>query len=122
MVGFSLVAGAAGLAGDFVRGSFSPALAALVILEVLPLWWRRRYPLLVVALVATVELARWAFGLSNEPAGPALVFAVYAVSVYGRPQARLAVAGVAIGLIVLAAYIVGLFIMAAGLQRVRDVT
>ncbi|HET9410244.1 MAG TPA: histidine kinase [Candidatus Dormibacteraeota bacterium] len=71
-------------------------------MEVLPLWWRRRYPLLVVTLVAAAELARWAFGFSNEPAGPALVFAVYAVSVYGRPQARLGVAAIAIGLIVLA--------------------
>jgi len=108
VVGFNLVVGAGTLAGDLVRGSFAPALAALLILEVLPLWWRRRYPLLVVALVAVAELARWVFGLSNEPAGPALVFAVYAVSVYGRPQARLAVAAIAIGLIVLA---VGLLLL-----------
>jgi len=108
VVGFNLAIGAAGLVGAIFRGSFSPALAVLVILEVLPLWWRRRHPLLVVALVAIAELARWAFGFSNEPAGTALVFAVYAVSVYGRPQARLAVAAIAIGLIVLA---VGLLLL-----------
>lgn len=97
-----MVIGAAGLLVGAVRGSFSPALALLLVLEVLPLWWRRRYPLLVLALVACAELARWAFGFSNEPSGPALVFAVYAVSVYGRPRVRVAVAAIAIALIVLA--------------------
>ncbi len=102
MVAFNLVIGAAGIVGGAVRGSFSPALAVLVILETLPLWWRRRYPLLVLGLIAGAEFAKWAFGFSNEPSGPALVFAVYAVSVYGRPQVRLAVAATAIALIVLA--------------------
>ena len=102
MVGFNLVVGAGALVGDYVRGFFSPVLAVLLILEVLPLWWRRRYPLLVLGLVAIAELARWAFGFSNEPAGPALVFAVYAVSVYGGPRMRLAVVAVAIGLLVVA--------------------
>ena len=102
MVGFNLAAGAAGLVGDAFRGSFSLALVAFVLLESLPLWWRRRRPMLVLGLVAAAELARWAFGLTSDPAGPALVFAVYAVSVYGRSPARLVVAGIAIGLILLA--------------------
>jgi signal transduction histidine kinase len=102
VVGFNLAIGAAGVVGNYVRGSFSPAMAVFAILEALPLWWRRRYPLLVLGLIACAEVAKWAFGFSNEPSGPALVFAVYAVSVYGRPRARLAVAAVAIALIVLA--------------------
>src|SRR5207245_6534500 len=102
VVAFNLVIGAAGIVVGAVRGSFSPALAVLVILEALPLWWRRRYPLLVLGLIACAEFAKWAFGFSNEPSGPALVFAVYAVSVYGRPRVRLAVAAIAIALIVLA--------------------
>lgn len=102
MVGFNLVVGAGGLVAEYLRGSFSPILAGLLIVEALPLWWRRRYPLLVLALVAIAELARWVFGHSNEASGPALVFAVYAVSVYGRPRVRLVVAAIAIALIVLA--------------------
>ena len=102
MVGFNLVIGAAALVGSFIRGPFSPLLVLILLVEVLPLWWRRRSPLLVLALVVGAELARWAFGFSNEPAGPPLVFAVYAVSVCGRQQARLAVGAVAIALIMLA--------------------
>jgi signal transduction histidine kinase len=102
VVAFNLAIGAAGPVADTVRGSFSPALAVFALLEALPLWWRRRYPLLVLGLIACVEFAKWAFGLTNEPSGPALVFAVYAVSMYGRPRARLAVAAIAIALIVLA--------------------
>ena len=90
------------MVGGSIHGSFSAVLAALLVVEVLPLWWRRRYPLFVLGLVACAEFAKWAFGFSNEPSGPALVFAVYAVSVYGRPQVRLAVAVAAIALIVLA--------------------
>ena len=102
VVGFNLLIGASGIAGSAIRGSFSPALAVLLVLEVVPLWWRRRRPLVVLVVVAGAELGRWAFHLSNEPSGPALVFAVYAVSVYGRPRVRVAVAAVAIALIVLA--------------------
>jgi signal transduction histidine kinase len=102
VVGFNLVLGAGSLVAIYVRGSFSLALGAFVVLEALPLWWRRRYPLLVLGLIAGVELAKWAFGFSNEPSGPALVFAVYAVSVYGRARVRLVVAGIAIALVVLA--------------------
>lgn len=102
VVAFNVAVGAAGLVGNYVRGSFSPALALFVILEALPLWWRRRQPLLVLGLIAGAEFAKWAFGFSNEPSGPALVFAVYAASVYGRPRARLAVAAIAIVLLVLA--------------------
>src|SRR5207245_5609563 len=57
---------------------------------------------LVLGLIACADIARWALGFSNEPSGPALVFAVYAVSVYGRSSARLVVAGIAIALIVAA--------------------
>ena len=86
----------------FVRGSVTPAVVVLVVLESLPLWWRRRYPVLVLGLIACADIARWALGFSNEPSGPALVFAVYAVSVYGRSSARLVVAAIAIALIVAA--------------------
>src|SRR5207244_12737784 len=62
----------------------------------------RRSCLLVLALIVSADAARWALGFSNEPSGPALVFAVYAVSVYGRSSDRLVVAGIAIAVIVTA--------------------
>jgi signal transduction histidine kinase len=102
VVGFNLVVGVGGLVGNYFRGSFSFGLVPFVVLEALPLWWRRRYPELVLALIAVAEVAKFGFGFSNEPSGPALVFAVYAVSAYGRPSVRLVVAGIAIALIVLA--------------------
>jgi signal transduction histidine kinase len=74
----------------------------LLLLETLPLWWRRRFPIAVLGVVIFAELARWALHLSNEPSGVGLVFAVYAVSVYGRPRERLFVAVAAIVLIALA--------------------
>ena len=102
VVAFSLAVGVGGAVGLFFRGSFTPALVLFVVLESLPLWWRRRYPVLVLGLIAGADVVRWALGFSNEPSGPALVFAVYAVSVYGRSSARLVVAGIAIALIVTA--------------------
>ena len=97
-----LTEGLGSIAGSYARGSFSPAMFVFVVLESAPLWWRRRFPVPVLVLIAGVEITRWALGLTNEPSGPALVFAVYAVSVYGRGAARLAVAGIAIVLVGLA--------------------
>ncbi len=102
MVAFNLVVGAGGVVGSYVRGSFSPIEVVFVVLESAPLWWRRRFPIVVLAVIVLAEIGRWALGFSNEPSGPALVFAVYAVSVCGRQRVRLAVAGIAIALIVFA--------------------
>jgi signal transduction histidine kinase len=102
VVALNLAAGTGGLVGNLVRGSFAPAETVFVVLEALPLWWRRRFPELVLVVVACADVGKWALGFSSEPSGPALVFAVYAVSVYGRSTARLVVAGLAIALIVLA--------------------
>jgi signal transduction histidine kinase len=82
-----------------VRHPFNPALVVFALIEALPLWWRRRYPTLILVVIAGAEVIKWALGLANEPAGTPLVFAVYAVSVYGRGVARLAVAGAAIAII-----------------------
>ena len=103
VVGLTLAIGLAGLIGNYYRsGSFAAGAVLVVFGEALPLWWRRRYPVPVLAVIAAVEIAKWASGLSNEPSGAALVFAVYAVSVYDKTVARLIVAGAAIALIVLA--------------------
>jgi signal transduction histidine kinase len=102
VVTFTLFFGTAGLIGSHIRGNSAWFGIVLLVVEVLPLWWRRRFPLAVLAVVASAEVARWALHLSNEPSGVGLVFAVYAVSVYGRSRDRLLVAGAAIAIIALA--------------------
>ena len=103
VVGLTLAIGLAGLIGNYYRsGSFAAGAVLVTFGEALPLWWRRRYPVPVLVIIAAVEIVKWASGLSNEPSGAALVFAVYAVSVYDKTVARLIVAGAAIALIVLA--------------------
>jgi signal transduction histidine kinase len=108
VVAFNLFFGTAALIGTYVQGSFHVRGtfvwfgSALVLLEALPLWWRRRFPMTVLAVVLCAEVAKWALQLSNEPSGVGLVFAVYAVSVYGRTRERLFVAAAAIVVIALA--------------------
>ena len=89
--------------GTFAQTRSIPLPAVLlVMIESLPLWQRRRQPVLVLLVILAAEMVRWTLGLSNEPSGPALVFAVYAVSVYDRSFVRLWVAGAAIAVIVVA--------------------
>jgi signal transduction histidine kinase len=102
VVAFNLLFGTAALIGNYAHGNFAWFGLVLLLVETLPLWWRRRFPVPVLAMVLCAEIARWALQLSNELSGPALVFAVYAVSVYGRTRERLVVAGAAIAVIALA--------------------
>ena len=91
------------MAGSYFRfGSFAAGAVLVLFGEALPLWWRRKYPVAVLLVIACFEIVKWATGLSNEPSGPALVFAVYAVSVYDRTVARLIVAAAAIAIIAIA--------------------
>ena len=112
MVAVTLVLGVAGLAaGYYVHGFFSPAVVLLVLIEAAALWWRRRHPVPVLAVIFAGQVAQLALGLPSDPSGPALVFAVYAVSVYDRTTARLWVAGAAIALIIVgvALIVIGAF-------------
>ena len=68
-----------------------------------PLWWRRRYPLAVLCIVAIPPLIRILAGLSLDASTAAVVFAVYAVSVYGGSRARLWVGGLAVISIIIGA-------------------
>src|SRR5258708_6526095 len=102
VVAFNLLFGTGALIASYVHAHFAWFGVVLLLVETLPLWWRRRFPVAVLAVVLCAEIARWALQLSNEPSGPALVFAVYAVSVYGQTRERLLVAGAAIAVIALA--------------------
>jgi len=71
-----------------------------VILQAAILFWRRSRPLLV--LLASIVITAVAFAITpdREPGSPALLFAVYAVSVYDSSRARLWVAVASIALVV----------------------
>ena len=96
VVAFNLLVGIGGVIGGYVHGSFTWPAIGLALIEALPLWWRRRCPVVVLAIVACAEVVKWALQISNDPSGPALAFAVYAVSLYGRGRVRLLVAAAAI--------------------------
>ena len=102
VVAFNLFFGTIGMVGSYIRGGFAWFGIVLLLMEALPLWWRRRFPIAVLGVVLCAEIARWALQQSNEPSGVGLVFAVYAVSVYGGTRERLFVAGASIAIIAIA--------------------
>jgi signal transduction histidine kinase len=78
------------------------ALAALVGVQAVALWWRRSYPVLVLAIVILTQVATVLVSNPREASGVSLAFAVYAVSVYDRSRIRLLVAASAIAVILAA--------------------
>jgi signal transduction histidine kinase len=74
----------------------------LVTIQAAALWWRRSHPVTVLAVVAGAALLALTIGPQRESSGPAVAFAVYAVSVYDESRVRLWVAGIAIAMILLA--------------------
>ena len=64
------------------------AALVLVLLKSAPLWWRRRQPLAVLTIVAGALAAGELLGLSQTASDGAVIFGVYAVSVYGSSSAR----------------------------------
>jgi signal transduction histidine kinase len=72
---------------------------ALVVVQAVALWWRRNHPAAVLAVIVLAVVPEFVIARAHEPAGSALAFGVYAVSVYGSGRVRLLVAGVAIAII-----------------------
>jgi len=73
-----------------------------VVIEAAALFWRRSHPVTVLAVVFAAQAVALLIAPDREPSGPALAFAVYAVSVYDTTRVRLFVAGAAIVLIAIA--------------------
>ncbi|HKW07517.1 MAG TPA: histidine kinase dimerization/phosphoacceptor domain-containing protein, partial [Candidatus Dormibacteraeota bacterium] len=88
------------LLGGNTRHAVTAALLFVGMAGAAVLFWRRTYP--VAVLIASVALVIVAFALTpeREPGSPALIFAVYAVSVYGPGRARLVVVVTSIALLV----------------------
>lgn len=85
------------IAIDYFRVSTQLFIAALalVFFKSVPLWWRRTQPVAVLVIVAAALLAGDLLGLSQPASDGAIIFAAYAVSVYGSSTARLWVVALA---------------------------
>jgi signal transduction histidine kinase len=94
--------------GSGFHWSLVPVLMPLVLIQAGALWWRRRHPMAVLAVIVMAALVWWVAVPSREPGSAAMVFAVYAVSAYGGSRGRLSVAAIAIVLIAVA---IGLLIL-----------
>jgi signal transduction histidine kinase len=81
---------------------------AVVAVQGVALWWRRRRPFLVLAIVVISILVEWRVAPERELSSPALAFAVYAESVYDRSPARVWVGGIAI--VITVAAVLGLLL------------
>jgi signal transduction histidine kinase len=101
VVAFNLAAGGLALVAS-PRGSLIAVSIALVLLQALVLWWRRGRPVNVLLVIVVAQFAAWIVSPQREPSGPALAFAVYAVSAYDHTAVRLWVAGAAIAVILAA--------------------
>ena len=99
VVAFNLALGSLSLLGTQSRGLIVAAALGLTAIEAGALWWRRRRPVTVLLIVASVTVVAFALSPARDPSSPALAFAVYAVSAYGARRVRLWVAGTAIALI-----------------------
>jgi signal transduction histidine kinase len=102
VVAFNLVAGGVSLVRSSYSNSVLAVIVILVAIQALALWWRRRHPLAALVVIVCAGLASFVISPEREPSGTALVFAVYAVSVYDGMRARLWVAGAAIAIILAA--------------------
>jgi signal transduction histidine kinase len=90
VVAVSLLAGVASVVGTGMEPALILPLLAVVVLESTTLWWRRSHPtavlLVCVALIPILVLV----APDRDPSSLALIFAVYAASVYAAPRVRLA--------------------------------
>jgi signal transduction histidine kinase len=79
------------IAIDYFRVSTPLFIASLVLVffKSVPLWWRRTQPVAVLVIVAGALLAGDLLGLSQPASDGGIIFAAYAVSVYGSSTARL---------------------------------
>lgn len=94
-----------GIGGLSLVGSHYPAevlalMLALIAIQAAALWWRRTRPVAVLLVSVLVSLVAFAITPEREPGTPALIFAVYAVSVYGPSRVRPWVAIASIALLI----------------------
>jgi signal transduction histidine kinase len=100
VVAFTLVVGGLGLLGSDYRRSVLVVYLVLVVVQAAALFWRRSQPTVVLLASIAVSVIAFAITPDREPGTPALIFAVYAVSVYEQSRARLYVVVAAIVLVI----------------------
>jgi signal transduction histidine kinase len=100
VVAFTFAIGSLSLVGTFLRHSVIAGLLVIVLVQAIALLWRRTHPIPVLLAVVGAAIVTGFINPDREPSAPALVFAVYAASMYGPSRARLWVVVAAILLVV----------------------
>ncbi len=97
LVVFVLATGVVGALVTFARDPNQPVALAtgLALVEGVGLYWRRRHPEAVLAVVVCASVIGQLFGVRGGP-GLALLAAVYSVAVYAQSRSRLAIAGLGV--------------------------
>ncbi|MFC0038251.1 sensor histidine kinase [Actinomadura rayongensis] len=80
---------------DLTRNLPVPGYAALTIGLLLPMVWRRRWPVPTFGIVALVSLVQWCFHVTLLPANVAVLIGLYTVTAYTTPWWGLSALGVA---------------------------
>jgi len=106
IVAINFLGGLAILSAAYLRNGVIEVYIGFGLMQATLLWWRRSHPVIVLLLIVITDVIGAALTPSREFASPALAFAVYAVSVYGRGRARLWVGGISI--VILAAAVASL--------------
>jgi signal transduction histidine kinase len=115
VVALSLLISVASALGASLRLSALAVVLLLSGIASVALWWRRSHPTLVAAIVTAASVVAIFIAPDRDPANPALIFAVYAVSAYSGPRARLIVVAAAIALVVAGV----LFLVTDGFETAR---
>ena len=92
--------GSLSLLGSSYRQSVIAAFLGLVALQASVLFWRRSRPVVVLVVSIFLAVVSVAIAPDRDLGSPAMLFSVYAVSVYGPRNVRLWVVGGAIALLV----------------------
>ena len=97
---FTFVTGGLALVGSNYRHSVTAVFLGVVVVQSSILFWRRSLPMAVLLASILLSVVTFAITPDREPGSPALVFAVYAVSVYDSSRARIWVAIASIALVI----------------------
>jgi len=100
VVAFTFLVGVLSLIGSRYGNPVLAVFLGLVVVQAAVLFWRRSRPVAVLLTSIALSVVAFAITPDREPGTPALIFAVYATSVYDNTRTRLFVVVAAIALVI----------------------